>query len=135
MEKCKGCGHEMEMYYRPWCPRCDKPEKKTVETLNLVQALRHIEVITGDNHSLTGFKSRIWRYFCDSDWMKGNDSFFHWSPSEVTEDMTEEEVNEYFGYLEDPINLKEAKQIVKDENLLAKTFDIGSKGILFEVSW
>ena len=41
---CSSCGRIKEMYYVPWCPKCDKPEIEMKPVLNLMQAIRHVEV-------------------------------------------------------------------------------------------
>lgn len=45
------------MYYVPWCPACEKPEPRLVHVLNLIQALRHLEI---SGH--TGIEARV----CDA---------------------------------------------------------------------
>ena len=53
--KCPTCPRKMEMYYVPWCPWCEKPVAKPEPILNLIKALRHLEVIGHE-----GIKDRIW---------------------------------------------------------------------------
>ena len=51
---CACCGQKKEMYYVPWCPRCEKPGTET-GCLNILQALRHLEAV---GHS--GIKEAVW---------------------------------------------------------------------------
>ena len=121
---CTSCGYEKEMYYVPWCSVCDKPQRKSVETLNLIQALRHIEVITFDcgtkeKFNLDSYHSRMWTWMCESEMIPGNDSFKKfWRPDDIgTKDC----------------RLTEQQQ--KDIQLFCDTFDITDKGVLLEISW
>lgn len=70
MNKCNTCGGKMEMYYGPWCPVCDKPEIKSISTLNLVQALDHLEAIGNP-----GIKRRVWESLLD---YIRNDTYFEY---------------------------------------------------------
>ena len=40
---CETCGGQKEMYYAPWCSKCDIPEPQILTELNLLQCMRHIE--------------------------------------------------------------------------------------------
>lgn len=57
---CSKCGGENDMYYTPWCPRCDKPEPQITKTLNLIKSLRYLEA-----NGYPGIKDRLWSYFLD----------------------------------------------------------------------
>lgn len=54
----------MWIYYRPWCPICEKPEWEQLgadgKFINMIQALEHLEA---SGH--TGIKDRIWNYVAD----------------------------------------------------------------------
>jgi hypothetical protein len=107
---CNLCGKPREMYYQPWCPRCDKPQAQFLTAFNFVQCLRHLEVKGNE-----GIKDRIWRHF---EHQIHNDCYLNlWIPSES-------EAKEYH------------EQSVKDLWLLADTFGL-KKGdaTLFRVSW
>lgn len=110
--ECPNCHQHMETYYSPWCPRCDKPERKTVQTLNLIKALRHIEVA----YDKPGYKDRMWRLLIDWGVISGNDIWSWWSP---------------FPDETDPQS--EASQ---DVMLFADVFEVDpDTGILLEISW
>lgn len=116
---CPKCSQPMQMYYKPWCPRCDKPQRKPVETLNLIQALEHIETITDDKSEYParqGFKDRMWKFLCDVEVIRYNDSY------------------SWFGRPEDEDRCD--PQVKKDIDLFCNTFDIdANKGILLDISW
>ncbi len=42
-EICETCGGTKEMYYGPWCSKCDVPQIEIVESLNLKKCMRHVE--------------------------------------------------------------------------------------------
>ena len=42
-EKCDKCGEQKEMYYRTWCPLCERPEAKQVPVLNFLKVVYHLE--------------------------------------------------------------------------------------------
>lgn len=58
---CGSCGKPLDMYYVPWCPVCDKPKLKPVDTLNIIQALRHISELDGNEV----FRDRFWDYLME----------------------------------------------------------------------
>lgn len=66
---CPTWGRPMEMYGKPWCPVCEKPELNGRE-LNLIQALKHIEAV---GHP--GFYDRMWNQLVE-DYGFRNDSGF-----------------------------------------------------------
>ncbi|MFA6198847.1 MAG: hypothetical protein WC679_00320 [Bacteroidales bacterium] len=65
---CECCNKPKQMYYRPWCPRCEKPTIEMLPTLNLFQALYHLEAI-----GYTNAKKIVWNYLCD--YSNGNDTY------------------------------------------------------------
>lgn len=110
------------MYYKPWCPRCEKPQRKSIETLNLIQALDHIETITNDvgtkeKYHLDCYSRRIWEWLIKIEAIPSNDSYkMFFRP--------EDEDSEY------------SEQLRNDIKLFCDTFNIDSKnGILLDISW
>ena len=81
-EICDVCGTAKEMYYVPWCSRCEVPEVKNNPTLNLLQCMRHVERVhfgiedenDYDARKATGH-DEIWSGFCDQGF--SNDSTVH----------------------------------------------------------
>lgn len=115
MDTCEKCKGEMEMYYSPWCPRCDKPQRKTVKMLNLIQCLTHIEAT---NHA-PGYKRRMWALL--NDYIPGNDTVMLWpfSDFDELEDIKTEDPPAY-----------------SDITLFNLTFDVKEREDLYlEVSW
>ena len=69
----------MDMYYRVWCPICEKPEVKTSPTLNFLQVVKHLEakypdrLVTweqswasrNDPEPLVSHKDALWDLLCD----------------------------------------------------------------------
>lgn len=121
---CDKCGEEKEMYYVPWCPACDKPQRKQRETLNLIQALRHIEVVTGDygtpeKYYLNGYKRRMWEWLISCDAIPRNDSYSAFCRPESLDN------DEWSG----------TEQQRKDVKLFCDTFNITENDILLDISW
>lgn len=52
---CELCGKSKIMYYGEYCPRCEKPQPKTMTYYNLIECLYYIEA-TGH----PGFKDKFW---------------------------------------------------------------------------
>jgi len=78
-ETCNECGGLKEMYYTPWCSKCEVPEIKTHPTLNLLQSMRHVERVhfgIEDENDYAGRDAvgheEIWRGLCD--WGLSNDT-------------------------------------------------------------
>ena len=114
---CKKCSKPKEMYYSPWCPRCDIPKPKKKEVLNLIQVLRHLEEVN-DAKSL---KDKIWSWLLDMQYIRSNDSYFSYF---IDEDYDE------FDEIEQELlvpHLKLLNQFVKDYT--------GKESVIFEVSW
>lgn len=111
-EKCPKCKKALEMYYVPWCPRCEKPEPRLQPVWNFLKCLYHLEA-TGHK----GIKERVWRYSCESDSMKSNDSYMDlwFKTAEDDED-------------EDP-------QILADLATIKSVFGIEKDHATFWVSW
>lgn len=133
MDKCKKCGGDLDMYYEPWCPACDKPEAKSVRVLNFIKCLRHIAAITNDkdtgsysdNSRKSGYETRVWEHLDEQ--IKGNDSYFKWEPGYDYE----------FCYVYRGDGKPDDDGVLNaDLKLLADTFDIDhNHGVVFEVSW
>ena len=68
---CPKCGRHMEVYGTLWCPACDKPKVENVPTLNLAQAIRHLEAI---GH--TGISDRMWNKLVDEYGFANDTSFY-----------------------------------------------------------
>lgn len=119
-DNCTKCSKPLQVYYGTWCPRCDKPEIKTVPTLNLLRVLYHIEAI---GHP--GFKDRVWGNLCDTGSIKGNDSVF---------ELYFEDQAFYESFETDPEFEESDKQQYRDEKLIMETFGL-SDYIIFDVSW
>jgi hypothetical protein len=118
---CPTCNNPKEMYYVWWCPRCEKPERKRISTLNLLQALRHVQAISGQ----TGYKDRFWRALIDLDsYDIRNDSLLIWFTPEDDESP----------YIPDRMTREQYVQYVKDSKLLVKTFNL-REHTNFWVSW
>lgn len=106
---CKTCKQPKTMYYKPWCPRCEKPEFESIKVLNLIQCLKHIEtfgVFTKDD---------MWSKFYDR-YEFGNDSYFS------------------FGYVKKEDRKHIDKEFLPIYDVIVKTFNIKER-ILFFVSW
>lgn len=116
-ELCPTCNKAKAVYYGSWCPRCEKPEAKTVTFLNLFQALHHIQA---QGHS--GYKDRMLEVMRD-DCRFGNDIYldFHFGDMIQEEDDPETGVN-YYAFRQ------------ADLKLLKDTFDLGDQ-ILLYISW
>ena len=95
MEKqiCKKCNQPKEMYYKLFCPRCDKPQLETKSFYNLFRCMYHIEAI-----GYPGYKDRLWDKI--SEHIHGNDSFIEIYKNEC-------DVNEDIKLLFDTFNLKD----------------------------
>lgn len=111
-EKCPTCGEAKEMYYVPWCPRCEKPTSRLKPVWNWLKCMYHLEAI---GHK--GIKARLWEYCCENNIMKSNDSYM--------------ELDFYEEFDEDNEDL----QVFEDKKGLKEVFDIKEKEALFWVSW
>jgi len=43
MSKCEKCGSEKVMHYVKFCPKCDKPEPKTVKIYDLFKCMYYVQ--------------------------------------------------------------------------------------------
>ena len=99
------CGTPKQMYYKPWCPLCEKPEIETIPTLNWIQCCDHIEALTGDvttfDHErepmmIEGYKDRMKDLCLDPDrW--NNDTIQFWgfcSDDRENGDLTEQQIED-----------------------------------------
>jgi len=111
---CENCNQPKEMYYSPYCPRCEKPEVEN-NILNYIKCLRYLEVTVED-----GIKARL------------NESLFeHYNFSNDTLFklyFPEEDEYEEFDYNES------AKQYLKDILLIKETWNLGDM-VIMDVSW
>lgn len=73
-QKCIKCNRAMEMYYTPYCPRCFDQKIEIKKCINLIQTLRHLELV----HKSKGYKDRMWEKFIE-DKIRGNDSYFSYT--------------------------------------------------------
>ena len=71
---CEICGLPKEMYFVPWCPRCEKPKPYTATVLNLLQCIRHIADTRDDitREEIRDLAIKNWQY----EWR--NDSYLTW---------------------------------------------------------
>lgn len=124
MADCKTCNEEKVMYYREWCPRCEKPEPKQIQSMNLLQAFYHIDrVIYGEHNTNIDppGKDELWHLMCDYGYIKNDTSvkldFASWLENMMKEGNDDKDMLAYIG------NLVEA-------------FELDKKGsISWEVSW
>lgn len=86
LDKCWKCNTEKQMYYKPWCPRCDKPMPHIKKCVNLIQTLNHLEL------DLPGIKDHIWEKMCDYDLIR-NDSYTDFNPNYFGTDNAEHILN------------------------------------------
>jgi hypothetical protein len=90
---CEKCNKPKQMYYKVFCPRCDKPQLETKSFYNLFKCMYHIEAIGSP-----GYKQRLWENL--SDQIQGNDSFI-----QIYEEECDE--NEDIKLLFDTFDIKE----------------------------
>jgi len=81
-EICKSCGEQKEIYYGPWCSKCEVPSPENHPTLNLMQCLRHVERVYFGIEDENDYEAResagrreIWDGLCD--WGLSNDTTMH----------------------------------------------------------
>lgn len=74
-ETCSKCQQPLEMYYSPWCPRCDIPQRKTVDVLNLIQCLDHLQAI---GRITEEHREEWWERQCDNDNIHNDTMFRYW---------------------------------------------------------
>ncbi len=121
-DNCKECGDPKIMYYREWCPRCEKPERATVETLNLIETMYHIDRViydeTNQNVDPPG-KDELWCLMSDYNYIKNDTyvsiNFSDWCDDIKLDDNYSNEMKEYM------------RNIVKE-------FDI-TGSIVWNISW
>jgi predicted amidophosphoribosyltransferase len=65
---CEKCNKPLIMYYKIYCPRCEKPEVEVLKYYNLIKCLYYIEVSW-----IPGFKNQFWEHLC-KDYDFTNDS-------------------------------------------------------------
>lgn len=111
LPKCDLCGKKKEMYYRPWCPRCEKPKEESVVVMNLIQVLRYLVV-----NKIISEKDRkdLWKELCDYFDLR-NDSIISINFKEIASDK-------FFN-----------KDIRRTVNSIVDVF--GDREYLWEVSW
>src|SRR4051812_33533075 len=55
---CDNCDGVMDMYYKPWCPKCEVPKVELTPSINFIQVLKHLEAM---GHK--GIKDRVWKFY------------------------------------------------------------------------
>lgn len=73
---CSSCNQPKEMYYGPWCPRCEVPKIKQEPTLNLLQVLRHLEARFPEAQ---GIHEGVWEGLVELGTIQGNDTTLGWT--------------------------------------------------------
>lgn len=75
---CPDCGTQVDMYYRPYCPKCDIQDiiKHKRGSYCLIPILRYGEKVMDENIDFD--RDKIWDYFCNYEYMKGNDTYFEY---------------------------------------------------------
>lgn len=124
---CEECGTAKEMYYAPWCSKCEVPQVKIKPTLNLLQCMRHVERVhfgIEDENDYDAQKAigrdEIWNGLCD--WGLNNDTtsyfpFVEASQGDGSIGELSEEATEYM-------------------RVMVKTFDLENQpNMQWEVSW
>jgi hypothetical protein len=118
--KCETCNEEKVMYYREWCPRCEKPEPK----MNLLQAFYHIDRVIYDEHNQNidpPGKDALWHKMCDYGYIK-NDTSVSLDFSSWLEDLREEGEDD--------------KDMLTYMDHLVKAFELDQRdSVSWEVSW
>ncbi len=113
VDNCPTCGNEMYMYYNLWCPYCDKPVRKQITVLNLIQCLVYIEKVK----SMPDYKRRVLNILNDYEFITGNDVYLQWPYAE----------NEDFGF---------DNEELEDIKLINETFNIQpNEKVFMEISW
>lgn len=67
-EVCETCGDKLMMWERPWCPRCEKPEPTTLQSLDFFKCVYHIEAMEGIDYnrgSRSDFHEALWMGIID----------------------------------------------------------------------
>ena len=103
---CTQCNQPKTMYYQPWCPRCEPPVKETIQSINLIQCLKHLEHTKGMNYR------DMWNIICNRLDVH-NDSYTMYYP---TEDMDD------------------ADEWTELKSMLNSTFNL-TEPVLFHISW
>ena len=98
------------MYYKPWCPTCDKPKIRTIQYLNLYKCLMYLEA-----HGHKGVHDRVWDHMVDQGLIKNDTKFGYHFPEEDEPYMKEQQI--------------------ADMRLIKDTWEIEEDHIHFEVSW
>lgn len=122
MTKCNKCSGEMDSYYGPWCPRCDKPEFVMTKSLNLIKVMRHLISI---GEFTEEDRERAWFSLTNS-YIAGNDSFFSCSFVDLAADVESDLRDGDDDNAEDISAAKVFRAIVKH---------FGEEEYLWEVSW
>ncbi len=101
------CGYPKEMYYNPWCPKCDIPKPEEVKIFNLIQVIKHLNAIGKINDNRESYLrgetnieihtlGYIAEYSCVS-----NDTYFNLYFPEYLSDDDLEEFNKYENNLKE----------------------------------
>jgi len=146
-EVCDTCGGQKEMYYVPWCSKCERPEPKATYTLNFLQVVRHIErkypdLIVSDEEAqaswrepvrLESHKDSLWNLISER---ISNDVYIALGFKMWLEERDDPDENgRYMSYdgSEDYTKGFELMQLIVDEyeNEVEGDFD----NVLWEISW
>ena len=125
-KKCETCGEVLNMYYRLWCPRCEKPEAEQRPVMNLLQAMYHVDRIVynelNQNVDPPG-KRAFWLMMCESN-MINNDSYFSTDFAEWYYEMVDHDNDPDYEIM---------RTYMKN---FIETFELEGKGnLIWEVSW
>lgn len=112
--KCPNCETDIEIYYQPYCPKCD-----------IQDIIKHkkgsycwIPILNYGKKFVDGFdKDFIWDYMCDRELMYGNDTYSDISFDDIWSDDKEKEFNKMMKSVLDELNIDY------------------SDGVLFFISW
>lgn len=79
-ETCPTCGDKKEMYNKPVCFKCEKPEVKQISVIDFGAACRRVEVKYGFNeHPLEGPNRKLWELLTEYGWNHNNEAWC-WIP-------------------------------------------------------
>lgn len=111
---CEKCNGEIDMYYGPWCPRCDKPQRKTIQHLNLLQAMRHTLAVhypDEKKNDLDGIYRKVWLALCDTD-LRNNADIFIPIAEMAKDDYNDEEIREFLTHMVNDFDLTEGENLL-----------------------
>jgi len=112
---CSTCQRKLEFYYVAWCAICEKPKLEPTESLNIMKAFAHLNVIEGN----TDLRERLWGYICEND-LVHNDCMFHYCFLSLSDKEWDDDWDE---------------QRYKDDQRLKEVFDLKGDAVLLDVAW